>query len=104
VIEPGPAERYQRAREAAHQDRSHPLTTAFAASQRFTLDPFQLEGCRALEEGRSVLVAAPTGAGKTIVGEFAVHLAMREAGDKAFYTTPIKALTNQKFRELQDVR
>jgi ATP-dependent RNA helicase HelY len=103
VIEPGPAERYQRAREAAHQDRSHPLTTAFAASQRFTLDPFQLEGCRALEEGRSVLVAAPTGAGKTIVGEFAVHLAMREAGDKAFYTTPIKALSNQKFRELQDV-
>jgi ATP-dependent RNA helicase HelY len=103
VIEPGPAERYQRAREVAHQDRSHPLTTAFAASQRFTLDPFQLEGCRALEEGRSVLVAAPTGAGKTIVGEFAVHLAMREAGDKAFYTTPIKALSNQKFRELQDV-
>ena len=50
-----------------------------------------------------MLVAAPTGAGKTIVGEFAVHLAMREPGDKAFYTTPIKALSNQKFRELQDV-
>ncbi|WP_288452777.1 DEAD/DEAH box helicase, partial [uncultured Microbacterium sp.] len=71
--------------------------------QRFRLDPFQLEGCRALEEGRSVLVAAPTGAGKTIVGEFAVHLAMREPSDKAFYTTPMKALSNQKFRELQDV-
>ncbi|WP_345802468.1 DEAD/DEAH box helicase [Microbacterium sp. AZCO] len=104
MSEPSPAERYSRARD----NRSHPVTADFAASQRFTLDPFQLEGCRALEEGRSVLVAAPTGAGKTIVGEFAVHLAMREPGDtrhppKAFYTTPMKALSNQKFRELVDV-
>ncbi|WP_194395527.1 DEAD/DEAH box helicase [Microbacterium atlanticum] len=98
-----PAERYARARETARLDRTHPLTAAFAAAQRFTLDPFQIEGCRALEDGRSVLVAAPTGAGKTIVGEFAVHLAMREPGEKAFYTTPMKALSNQKFRELQDV-
>ncbi len=103
MSEPGPAERYARARAAAQLDRSHPITAEFAESQRFSLDPFQLEGCRALEEGRSVLVAAPTGAGKTIVGEFAVHLAMREPGDKAFYTTPMKALSNQKFRELQDV-
>jgi ATP-dependent RNA helicase HelY len=103
VSEPGPAERYARARESAQLDRNHPITAAFAASQRFSLDPFQLEGCRALEEGRSVLVAAPTGAGKTIVGEFAVHLAMRESDDKAFYTTPMKALSNQKFRELQEV-
>ncbi|NLP86098.1 DEAD/DEAH box helicase [Microbacterium sp. CFH 90308] len=108
MTEPGPAERYSRARDAAQLDRSHPITAAFAASQRFTLDPFQIAGCQALEEGRSVLVAAPTGAGKTIVGEFAVHLAMREPmvggyGDKAFYTTPMKALSNQKFRELQDV-
>jgi len=80
----------------------HPLTQRFAAAQRFELDPFQIAGCEALEEGRSVLVAAPTGAGKTIVGEFAVHLAMQTPGDKAFYTTPIKALSNQKFRELQD--
>ncbi|MET0297315.1 MAG: DEAD/DEAH box helicase, partial [Microbacterium sp.] len=99
MIEPGPAERYAR----ASRDREHPLTTAFAASQRFELDPFQIAGCQALEDGRSVLVAAPTGAGKTIVGEFAVHLAMLEPGDKAFYTTPIKALSNQKFRELQEV-
>ncbi|MGA7149237.1 MAG: DEAD/DEAH box helicase [Microbacterium sp.] len=99
MSDPGPAERYARARE----DRTHPITVAFADSQRFTLDDFQIAGCRALEDGRSVLVAAPTGAGKTIVGEFAVHLAMREPGDKAFYTTPIKALSNQKFRELQDV-
>ncbi|MFB7890962.1 DEAD/DEAH box helicase [Microbacterium sp. NPDC056044] len=98
-----PADRYARASASARLDRTHPITAAFAASQRFTLDPFQIEGCRALEEGRSVLVAAPTGAGKTIVGEFAIHLAMREPGDKAFYTTPMKALSNQKFRELQEV-
>jgi ATP-dependent RNA helicase HelY len=108
VTDPDPAQRYARARETAQLDRTHPITAAFAASQRFTLDPFQIEGCRALEDGRSVLVAAPTGAGKTIVGEFAVHLAMREPavnghGDKAFYTTPMKALSNQKFRELQEV-
>ena len=98
----GPAERYARAREASESDLRHPITAAFAASQPFELDPFQLKACRALEEGRGVLVAAPTGAGKTIVGEFAVHLAMREPDTKAFYTTPIKALSNQKFRELQD--
>ncbi len=103
MIEPAPADRYARAQESAAGDRRHPVTAAFAASQRFELDPFQIAGCRALEDGRSVLVAAPTGAGKTIVGEFAIHLAMREPGDKAFYTTPIKALSNQKFRELQEV-
>ena len=101
---PSPAERYAQARE----ERAHPVTAAFAAAQRFTLDPFQIAGCQALEEGRSVLVAAPTGAGKTIVGEFAIHLAMRDASgrrhpSKAFYTTPMKALSNQKFRELVDV-
>ncbi|HJA04630.1 MAG TPA: DEAD/DEAH box helicase [Candidatus Microbacterium stercoravium] len=83
--------------------REYPETAAFAAAQRFDLDPFQLEGCRALERGSSALVAAPTGAGKTIVGEFAIHLAMTSARDKAFYTTPMKALSNQKFRELQNV-
>ena len=59
MSDPGPAERYARARE----DRTHPITAAFADSQRFTLDDFQIAGCRALEDGRSVLVAAPTGAG-----------------------------------------
>ncbi|MDN3495944.1 DEAD/DEAH box helicase [Planococcus sp. APC 4015] len=102
-MDPGPAERYARARENAIGEREHPASTAFAASQKFDLDPFQIAGCHALEAGRSVLVAAPTGAGKTIVGEFAVHLAMQTPGDKAFYTTPIKALSNQKFRELQQV-
>ncbi|THE08889.1 DEAD/DEAH box helicase [Microbacterium oleivorans] len=93
------AARYAR----AQSDRRHPISASFADLQRFDLDPFQVEGCNALEDGRSVLVAAPTGAGKTIVGEFAIHLAMREPGDKAFYTTPMKALSNQKFRELQEV-
>src|SRR3546814_2081467 len=96
---PSPAERFARASQRAQ----HPLTTGFAAAQRFELDEFQIAACQALEEGRSVLVAAPTGAGKTIVGEFAVHLAMNEPGEKAFYTTPMKALSNQKFRELVEV-
>jgi len=99
VSEPRPAERYARAQAA----RRHPITSAFGAAQRFELDPFQIAGCEALEDGRSVLVAAPTGAGKTVVGEFAVHLAMRERRDKAFYTTPMKALSNQKYRDLVDV-
>ncbi|BDZ38328.1 hypothetical protein GCM10025863_09420 [Microbacterium suwonense] len=94
-----PAERHAAAQHAAQ----HPQTQAFAAGQRFGLDPFQVDACQALERGRSVLVAAPTGAGKTIVGEFAIHLAMQAAGDKAFYTTPMKALSNQKFRELVEV-
>ena len=73
--------------------------TRFAAGLDFGLDPFQVAGCEALEAGRGVLVAAPTGAGKTVVGEFAVHLALA-TGRKAFYTTPIKALSNQKYADL----
>ncbi|MGH8908899.1 MAG: DEAD/DEAH box helicase [Egibacteraceae bacterium] len=71
----------------------------FAAGYAFGLDEFQTAGIAALLEGRSVLVAAPTGAGKTVVGEFAVWQALREGG-KCFYTTPIKALSNQKFLDL----
>ncbi|MFD3508910.1 DEAD/DEAH box helicase [Nocardia sp. NPDC058666] len=71
----------------------------FAGEISFDLDPFQRTACAALEEGHSVLVCAPTGAGKTIVGEFAVHMAMASGG-KCFYTTPIKALSNQKFADL----
>ncbi|MGO2683039.1 DEAD/DEAH box helicase [Microbacterium sp.] len=94
-----PAERYASARDSA----AHPQTAVFAEQQKFELDPFQLEGCHALERGHSALVAAPTGAGKTIVGEFAIHLAMQTPSDRAFYTTPMKALSNQKFRELTEV-
>jgi ATP-dependent RNA helicase HelY len=75
------------------------LLDDFAAGYGFTLDDFQVAGIAALLEGRSALVAAPTGAGKTVVGEFAVWRALREGG-KCFYTTPIKALSNQKFFDL----
>src|SRR3954471_2159428 len=68
---------------------------AFTKALSFALDDFQQRACRALEDGHGVLVCAPTGAGKTVVGEFAVHLALA-AGRKCFYTTPIKALSNQK--------
>jgi ATP-dependent RNA helicase HelY len=71
----------------------------FAEELPFALDPFQLRACTALEGGHGVLVCAPTGAGKTVVGEFAVHLALA-AGRKCFYTTPIKALSNQKHTDL----
>jgi ATP-dependent RNA helicase HelY len=86
-----PSERYAAARQRA----AAPVLTDFRSGYAFPLDPFQEDACRALEQGRSVLVCAPTGAGKTVVGEFAVHLALA-AGQKCFYTTPIKALSNQK--------
>ena len=89
-----PAERY-----AASRERARDSLSAFRALYDFPLDAFQERGCRALAEGHGVLVAAPTGAGKTVVGEFAVHLAL-ESGLKCFYTTPIKALSNQKFHDL----
>lgn len=73
---------------------------AFASRLGFELDGFQRTACERLEEGRSVLVAAPTGSGKTTVAEFAVFLARRERDARIFYTAPIKALSNQKFREL----
>src|SRR5690242_15338571 len=92
-----PADRYADARR-----RSREATTPLAAFRElydFELDPFQVRACDALQQGRGVLVAAPTGSGKTVVGEFAVHLGMR-TGRKAFYTTPIKALSNQKYTDL----
>ena len=76
-----------------------PELSAFAAALPFPLDGFQVKACTALEAGHGVLVCAPTGAGKTVVGEFAVHLALA-AGRKCFYTTPIKALSNQKHADL----
>ena len=91
-----PAERYAAARK---RSRTSPHLAAFRDRYDFPLDTFQVQACEALDEGRDVLVAAPTGSGKTVVGEYAIHLA-RETGRKAFYTTPIKALSNQKYRDL----
>ncbi|ASY09377.1 ATP-dependent RNA helicase HelY [Candidatus Nanopelagicus limnes] len=90
-----PAESY-----ALHKSKGrYPKTQKFSESFPFELDPFQIDACHALENGKGVLVAAPTGAGKTIIGEFAVDLVINSGG-KCFYTTPIKALSNQKFTEL----
>src|SRR5699024_7221370 len=97
---PSPAERY-----AAFQRRQAERATPwgrFRDSLDFELDPFQTEACTALDEGRDVLVAAPTGAGKTVVVECAVALVLA-TGRKAFYPAPIKALSNQKFNDLRTV-
>ena len=75
------------------------MIESFRRGLSFELDPFQLSACEALEQGRSVLVAAPTGAGKTVVAEFALHLAMNTTATKVFYTAPMKALSNQKYQE-----
>ncbi|HET6693483.1 MAG TPA: DEAD/DEAH box helicase [Pedococcus sp.] len=92
-----PAERY--AASAKRTQQAQTQLAAFIEGLSFPLDDFQVRACEAVEEGKGVLVAAPTGAGKTIVGEFAVHLALA-TGRKAFYTTPIKALSNQKYNDL----
>jgi ATP-dependent RNA helicase HelY len=76
-----------------------PELAAFRRLYDFDFDDFQVTACAAVEDGHGVLVAAPTGSGKTVVGEFAVHLALA-AGRKCFYTTPIKALSNQKYADL----
>lgn len=95
-----PAERYAAARDRRAAEVAAPRLEEFIAQADFGLDDFQLAACRSLEAGRSVLVAAPTGAGKTVVAEFAVHLAMSGPRAKVFYTTPMKALSNQKYSEL----
>lgn len=97
--EPGPAERY--ARFSRHRKRMTGAPARFQSKLPFPLDDFQLEAITALEDGDNVLVAAPTGAGKTIVADFAVFLA-QEQNVKTFYTTPIKALSNQKYHDLVD--
>ena len=93
--QPTPAERYA----AFQREKPYPMLKDFEGLYGFELDDFQLRACREIEDGRGVLVAAPTGSGKTVVGEFAIHLAL-QTGRKAFYTTPIKALSNQKYHDL----
>src|SRR5215217_6985465 len=103
-----PAERYAESKRRAARVAGFPALEDFMLDLGFDLDDFQREACQALERGSGVLVCAPTGAGKTVVGEFAVHLALRgtparpaaaDGGEqpparrKCFYTTPIKALS-----------
>ncbi len=67
----------------------------------FPLDDFQLEAIDALSQGNSVVVSAPTGSGKTLVGEYAIYRAIKH-GQRVFYTTPLKALSNQKLRDFRN--
>ena len=71
----------------------------FLAGEGFEPDRFQIDAIEAIERGASVVVTAPTGSGKTLVAEAAIEIALA-AGSRAFYTTPIKALSNQKYRDL----
>lgn len=89
------SEKYARAKAKRHS----PHLETFFADLEFAPDDFQERACEAVAAGSNVLVAAPTGAGKTIVAEFAIYLALQR-DTKVFYTTPIKALSNQKFSEL----
>ena len=66
----------------------------------FELDNFQREAIAALDAGKSVVVCAPTGSGKTLIGEYAIHQALAR-GRRVFYTTPLKALSNQKLRDFR---
>ena len=93
-----PAEGMAQFRQQQKIDRS--FRSRYVEGLSFTPDHFQIQAMDALEAGHSVLVAAPTGAGKTVVGEFAVALSL-STGSRAFYTTPIKALSNQKFTDFQ---
>lgn len=72
-----------------------------AKTYKFKLDPFQAEAVGYIEKGESVLVAAHTSAGKTAVAEYAIAKSLRD-GQKVIYTSPIKALSNQKYRDLQE--
>ena len=67
----------------------------------FELDEFQKQAIAALSAGKSVVICAPTGSGKTLIGEYAIHRALKH-GKRVFYTTPLKALSNQKFRDFQE--
>lgn len=91
-----PAQRFAAFRSVLKHE--HSMAAQFERSLSFDLDDFQHEAIDALESGDNVLVAAPTGAGKTVVADFAVFLGSKR-NVKAFYTTPIKALSNQKYHD-----
>ncbi len=85
--------------EARATDARESRRDSFESSRPFPLDAFQRRALDAIDNGQSVLVAAPTGSGKTVVAEYAIATALDDGG-KAFYTTPLKALSNQKFGDL----
>ena len=95
-----PAQRYAAAKARTAMQKT--LLGGFRDSLKFELDPFQVDGCTAIQDGNGVLVAAPTSAGKTIVGQFAAYLALSQQ-TRCFYTTPIKALSTQKFNEFVEI-
>ena len=76
-----------------------PRRERFVAGLGFSVDDFQLEAFAAVDAGENVLVSAPTGSGKTLVATYAIERVL-DNGGRAFYTTPLKALSNQKFNEL----
>ncbi|WP_231577950.1 DEAD/DEAH box helicase [Thermorudis peleae] len=92
----------------AHREHMHDtintqeILEQFAVFYPFQFDPFQVEAIEAFLQGDSVMVAAPTGTGKTVVAEFGVYESFRR-GSRVMYTTPIKALSNQKFRDLRAI-
>ncbi len=83
-------------------DRDHETRSGFVDSHGFEPDEFQHRAFDAVDDGRNVIVAAPTGAGKTLVAEYAVAVALAK-DRRLFYTTPIKALSNQKYHDLVKV-
>ena len=87
--------------EEQRVSRRHAVPKTPAKQYPFDLDPFQREAVQALEDGHSVLVSAHTSAGKTVVAEYACVMALRD-GQRVIYTSPIKALSNQKYRELAE--
>jgi ATP-dependent RNA helicase HelY len=88
--------------EVDARERTPAGIEAFAARYPFPLDEFQIEAMRQLDAGQSVLVAAPTGTGKTLVAEFAIWRA-QQRGQRVIYTTPLKALSNQKYRDMRAI-
>ncbi|HST04945.1 MAG TPA: DEAD/DEAH box helicase, partial [Chloroflexia bacterium] len=103
VQPPQPAARKPRKQPAPHpaQPSADPMVAEFRALYPFPLDPFQEEAIAHLAADESVMVAAPTGTGKTVVAEFGVFRMVKK-GLRVMYTTPIKALSNQKFRDLRE--
>ena len=98
-MDQSPAEMYAAAKARAKLKST--IFGEFSDSRPYELDQFQIDSCLHVQAGKSVLVAAPTSAGKTIVGQFAVYVALAKQA-RCFYTTPIKALSNQKFAEFVD--